>query len=85
MSSLIAVAAANVPHTPSWGPSVAIVMILCNLLAFFIGKQVIRIPDADPAGGTFLGLGLPALLAVTSLGHIIGVGAILGLSNSGVL
>lgn len=84
MLSLIA-AVGYVPHTSEWGPSVAIVMILCNLLAFFIGKQVIRIPDADPAGGMFLGLGLPALLAVTSLGHLIGVGAILGLSNLGVL
>lgn len=84
MLPLIA-AVGNVPHTSQWGPSVAIVMIVCNVLAFFIGKQVIRIPDADPAGGTFLGLGLPALLAVTSLGHIIGVGAILGLSNIGVL
>ena len=84
MLPLIA-AVGNVPHTSQWGPGVAIVMIACNALAFFIGKQVIQIPDADPAGGTFLGLGLPALLAVTSLGHIIGVGAILGLSNIGVL
>ena len=84
MLSLIA-AVGYVPHTSAWGSNVAIVMIACNLLAFFIGKQVIRIPDADPAGGVFLGLGLPALLAVTSLGHLIGVGAILGLSNLGVL
>ncbi len=76
---------ATVPHTAQWGPNVAIVMIICNVLAFFIGKQVIQVPDADPAGGMFLGLGLPALLAVTSLGHAIGVGAILGLSNIGVL
>ncbi len=85
MLPLIAAAAAYVPHTAEWGPSVAIVMIACNVLAFFIGKQVIQVPDADPAGGVFLGLGLPALLAVTSLGHLIGAGAILGLSNLGVL
>ncbi|MGC1308620.1 MAG: photosystem I reaction center subunit PsaK [Phormidesmis sp.] len=75
----------TVPHTVTWGPSVAIVMIICNLLAFAIGKQVIQIPDAGPAPGTFLGLGLPALLGVTSLGHVIGAGAILGLANIGVL
>jgi len=75
----------TVPHTVEWGPNVAIVMIICNLLAFAIGKQVISIPDAGPASGVFLGLGLPALLAVTSLGHAIGVGAILGLANIGVL
>ena len=75
----------TVPNTVEWGPNVAIVMVICNLLAFAIGKQVIQIPDAGPAPGMFLGLGLPALLAVTSLGHAIGVGAILGLSNIGVL
>ncbi len=75
----------TVPHTAEWGPNVAVVMIICNILVFFIGKQVIRIPDAGPAGGVFLGLGLPALLAVTSLGHLVGVGAILGLANLGVL
>ena len=74
-----------VPHTASWGPSVAIVMILCNVLAFFIGKQVIQVPDAGPAPGAFLGLGLPALIATTSLGHLLGAGAILGLANLGVL
>ena len=75
----------TVPHTPSWGPGVAITMIVCNLIAFFLGKQFIWIPDAGPASGTFLGLGLPALLGVTSLGHLLGVGAILGLANLGVL
>lgn len=75
----------TVPHTPEWTPTTAIVMIICNLLAFALGKQFIRIPDAGPASGMFLGLGLPALLAVTSLGHAIGVGAILGLANIGVL
>mgnify|MGYP001800563844 FL=1 len=75
----------TVPNTVEWGPNVAIVMIICNLLAFGIGKQVIQVPDAGPAPGMFLGLGLPALLAVTSLGHAIGVGAILGLANIGGL
>jgi len=84
MLPLIA-ALGTVPNTVEWGPNVAIVMVICNVLAFFIGKQVIQIPDAGPAPGMFLGLGLPALLAVTSLGHAIGVGAILGLANIGVL
>lgn len=82
---LVLAAFGTVPHTTSWGPSVALVMILCNALAFFIGKQVIQVPDVGPAPGVFLGLGLPALIATTSLGHLIGVGAILGLSNLGVL
>jgi photosystem I subunit X len=87
MLSMLPLLAATgfVPNTVEWGPSVAVVMIICNALAFFIGKQVIQIPDAGPAPGVFLGLGLPALLAVTSLGHAIGAGAILGLANIGVL
>ncbi|MGD1866717.1 MAG: photosystem I reaction center subunit PsaK [Phormidesmis sp.] len=75
----------TVPNTVEWGPNVAIVMIICNVLAFGIGKQVIQIPAAGPAPGVFLGLGLPALLAVTSLGHAIGGGAILCLANIVVL
>lgn len=78
-------AAAAVPTTVAWSPNTAFVMIACNAIAFFIGKQFIQIPDAGPAPGVFLGLGLPALLAVTSLGHAIGAGAILGLANIGVL
>ncbi len=87
LSSMLPMLAATgfAPNTVEWGPNVAIVMIICNVLAFVIGKQVIQIPDAGPAPGVFLGLGLPALLAVTSLGHAIGVGAILGLANIGVL
>jgi len=76
---------AAVPTTVEWGPNVAVVMIACNAIAFLIGKQFIQIPDAGPASGVFLGLGLPALLAVTSLGHAIGVGAILGLAATGLL
>ena len=82
---MLLAALGTVPNTVEWSPVVGIVMIVCNLLAFGIGKKTIQIPDADPAGGTFFGLGLPALLAVTSLGHAIGVGAILGLANIGVL
>ncbi|NEP47720.1 MAG: hypothetical protein F6K65_02400 [Moorea sp. SIO3C2] len=33
----------------------------------------------------FGGMGFPALLATTSLGHIIGLGTILGLANMGIL
>ena len=78
-------AVGTVPHTPNWGLGVAITMVTCNLIAFALGKQFIQIPDAEPASGTFLGLGLPALLGVTSLGHLLGAGAILGLANLGVL
>ena len=84
MLSLATVVAA-VPAATPWGPSTAIVMIACNAIAFLLGKQFIQIPDAEPASGVFLGLGLPALIGVTSLGHVLGAGAILGLGSIGML
>lgn len=84
MLSLATVVAA-VPAVTPWGPSTAIVMIACNAIAFLLGKSFIQIQDAGPASGVFLGLGLPALIAVTSLGHVLGAGAILGLSSIGVI
>ncbi|MBD3882776.1 photosystem I reaction center subunit PsaK [Phormidium tenue FACHB-886] len=76
---------AVVPRTLAWTPTVALVMILANVLAFALGRATIKIKDAGPAPGAFLGLGLPALIATTAFGHLLGTGAILGLSNIGVL
>ncbi|NJN01640.1 MAG: photosystem I reaction center subunit PsaK [Leptolyngbyaceae cyanobacterium SL_1_1] len=79
---------AAVPPTLEWSPKVAIVMIVCNILAIAIGKLTIKYPSADPqlpSPQLFGGLGLPALIATTSFGHVLGAGAILGLTNAGVL
>ena len=78
----------SIPHTPEWSPAVGIVMIACNVLAIALGKVTMAVPDAEPklANAEFFGgMGLPALLATTSLGHVIGFGAILGLANLGIL
>ncbi|NEQ31102.1 MAG: photosystem I reaction center subunit PsaK [Leptolyngbya sp. SIO4C5] len=79
---------AAVPPTPEWSPKIAIVMIVCNIIAIAIGKLTIKYPSADPqlpSPELFGGMGLPALLATTSFGHLLGVGAILGLTNAGAL
>ncbi|MEM6436384.1 MAG: photosystem I reaction center subunit PsaK [Cyanobacteria bacterium P01_D01_bin.115] len=79
---------AAVPNTLTWSPTVAIVMIVCNIIAIAIGKFTIKYPSEGPAMPSpkfFGGFGLPAVLGTTSLGHLIGAGAILGLSNLGVL
>jgi photosystem I subunit X len=79
---------AAVPTTYAWSPKVAIVMILCNLLAIVIGKFTIQIPDAKPSMPSpelFGGMGLPAVLGTTSFGHLLGAGVILGLANLGAL
>ena len=83
-STLLAVA----PRAADWSPSVAIVMILANVLAIAIGKLTIKNPSTGPAlpsSELFGGMGLGALLGTTAFGHVLGAGTILGLSALGVL
>ena len=63
-------------------------MVLSNILCIVAGRYVIQVKGTGPSlpiSGSFSGFGLPELLASTSLGHIVGVGSILGLSYVGVL
>ena len=80
----------NIPRTIDWNTNIAIIMILCNVFAIVVGRFAIKnagigpdIPLGKPE--VFQNFGLPELLATTSLGHILGAGLILGLSNAGVL
>ncbi|TVR12370.1 MAG: photosystem I reaction center subunit PsaK [Phormidium sp. GEM2.Bin31] len=76
------------PATSAWSPSIAIVMVVCNILAIAIGKYSIKYPSVGPQAPSpnlFGGFGIPAIIATTSFGHILGVGAILGLQSAGVL
>ena len=74
-------------NTSQWSPKIAIIMIICNLICIGIGRYAIKIRGLGPSipliGSE--GLGLPELLATTSLGHVIGAGTILGLSNTGII
>ncbi len=84
LPSLLAVA----PATVAWSPKVALVMIVCNILAIAIGSYGIQQKNVGlglPSPELFGGMGHGAMLACTSLGHIIGAGAILGLASVGVL
>ncbi len=81
-------ATSSAPSTVSWSPKVAIVMILCNILAIAFGKFTMKNPSAEPSLPSpefFGGMGLPALLGTTSFGHLLGAGVILGLANIGAL
>ena len=90
MTLLPLLAQTSSPATIGWSPSVGIIMITCNLFAIFIGYSAIQQTGFGPSlpfpqlasRKTF---GLPELLATTSLGHILGAGMILGLSNAGIL
>lgn len=79
---------AAIPLTNSWSPTVAIVMILCNIIAIAIGKSTMPNPgvgQALPMPEMFGGMGWPALLATTSLGHIIGIATLVLLSSYGIV
>ncbi|MEH2206346.1 MAG: photosystem I reaction center subunit PsaK [Nostoc sp.] len=77
-------AAATTPL--QWSPTVGLIMIIANIVAIAFGKSSIKYPNAEPklpSANFFGGFGLPALLATTAFGHILGVGTILGLHNLG--
>ncbi|CAC5340631.1 MULTISPECIES: photosystem I reaction center subunit PsaK [Planktothrix] len=90
-TSLLMSIQSNVPATVSWSPSVAIVMIISNLLAIFIGFYAIskenrgKGPSLPGLPRMFTGFGFPELLATASFGHILGAGVILALGNAGVI
>lgn len=82
--ALLAIAPASV----AWSPSVAAVMIICNVAAIAIGKATIAKQNEGPgmpSPSMFGGFSLGAVLGTTSLGHIIGAGMILGMSSAGLL
>lgn len=79
-----------VARTIEWSPSVALIMITCNLFAIAIGYYAIQKRGVGPAlpvemPAIFTGFGIPELLATTSFGHVLGAGMILGLANAGIL
>jgi photosystem I subunit 10 len=85
---MIAPLLAIAPASVSWSPKVALVMIVCNVIAIGIGKATIKYPNEGaqlPNPALFGGLSHASLLATTSLGHIFGIGAILGLAARGVV
>jgi photosystem I subunit X len=81
-STLLAAATAPL----QWSPTVGLIIIIANIIAIAFAKSTIKYPNAEPAlpsSNLFGGFGLPALLASTAFGHILGVGAVLGLHNLG--
>lgn len=75
-----------VPHTNTWSIQNAFIIILSNFICIGIGRYAIKVRGLGPEIPILglKGFGLPELLATTSLGHIIGVGSIIGLSSIGI-
>lgn len=84
LTTLLAV----VSRTPDWTPSIGLIMLACNIVAILIARLTVKHPNVGPSIpvlSDIAGLSLPAILAATSFGHIIGAGVILGLTNTGTL
>ena len=84
LAPLLAIAPASV----SWSPKVGLVMIVANVIAIGIGKATIKYPNEGaqlPTAAMFGGMSHASLLATTSFGHVLGMGAILGLAARGVI
>lgn len=85
---MIAPLLAVAPATLTWSPKVALVMIVCNVIAIAIGKATIKQPNVGlklPNNAMFGGMSHGAMLGTLSLGHILGIGTILGLASRGVV
>ncbi len=83
-STLLAVG----PNTFSWSPKIALIMILCNIVAIAFAKFTVKYPSVGPSmpsSNLFGGFSVAGVLATTSFGHILGAGVILGLANVGAL
>ncbi|TYQ28315.1 photosystem I reaction center subunit PsaK [Pseudanabaena sp. UWO311] len=81
---------AAVPVTPTWSPSVGLLMISANAFALVVARYGIKVKGVGPSlpvelPGLFAGFGLAELLAVTSFGHVLGAGLILGLAQAGLV
>lgn len=70
-----------------WSIKVGLIMIISNLICIGIGRYAIKIRGLGPSIPILglEGLGLPELLATTSLGHIVGSGTIIGLRSINLL
>ena len=77
-----------VPQTAVWSAKTASIMISSTIFGIAAGRYVIQVKGIGaslPLTGSFSNFTLPELLASTSLGHIVGSGAILGLAYVGLL
>lgn len=77
--------AASVARATDWNPTVALIMIACNIAAIAFARFTVQRPNEGGGLPSVAGLSLPLLLGGASFGHILGAGVILGLTNMGVI
>jgi photosystem I subunit X len=79
MLSNILVAAT--PLSQAWSPTIAIVMVVANILGVLAAAGVKHKVGPQLPGG----ISLAQVIGGTCFGHILGAGAILGLTSQGVI
>jgi photosystem I subunit X len=79
LHSTLLIAANVVPMSQAWSPTIAIVMVAANVLG------VLAATTAKKAGPSLGPLSAAQIVGGTCFGHILGAGAILGLTGIGVI
>jgi photosystem I subunit X len=79
MLSNILVAAA--PLSQAWSPTVAIVMVVANVLGVLAAAGVKHKVGPQLPGG----ISVAQMIGGTCFGHVLGAGAILGLTSQGII
>jgi photosystem I subunit X len=76
-------AAATVPATPAWSPTVAIIISVSCVVALLLATRIEK-PQVGPSLPG-LPVSVTTFIAAMAFGHILGVGIVLGLTNIGRL
>ncbi|MBW4615660.1 MAG: photosystem I reaction center subunit PsaK [Desmonostoc vinosum HA7617-LM4] len=82
LSTLLAVAA-SVPPTPVWSPTVAIIISISSIVVLLFSTKIEK-PQVGPKLPV-LPVSIPTFIGAMALGHVIGIGIVLGLTNIGRL
>ena len=88
VSMISTLLAAADPATFQWSPKCAAVMIACNVFAYAIARANISKPNEGfqlPNAQFFGGMSHASVVAANALGHVLGIGSILGLASRGFL
>jgi photosystem I subunit X len=81
LHSTLLLADAAGPLSQGWSPTIAIVMVVCNVLGL-LAATTTKVKAGPALMGGFTAA---QLLAGTAFGHLIGTGVILGLTRNGVI
>jgi photosystem I subunit 10 len=73
---------AAAPLSQAWSPTVAIVMVVANVLGVLAAVSGVQKKAGPQLPG---GLSVAQIIGGTCFGHILGAGAILGLTSQGVI